>query len=50
MADAIQLSTRKLIQKIGFRVMVIVTDGEPTYGEPTPEEATLKAAKEAKNN
>lgn len=47
-ADAIQLAKQKLLNKTGFRVMVIVTDGEPTDGEPTPREATLKAAKEAK--
>lgn len=48
MAEAIQIANQNLQNKKGFRVMVIVTDGEPTYGEPTPEEATLKAAKEAK--
>jgi len=45
MADAIRLAAKKLRDKAGFRVMVIVTDGMPD-----DEEKALKAAKQAKSN
>jgi len=44
MADAIQLTTKKLKDKAGFRIMVIVTDGMPDS-----EEAALKAGQQAKS-
>jgi len=44
MADAIQLATKKLKNKAGFRVMVIVTDGMPD-----DEQKALEAAKQAKS-
>lgn len=45
MTDAIELTTKKLKDKAGFRVMVIVTDGKPDN-----KQAALRAAKQAKNN
>lgn len=48
MVDAIELATTRLKDKKGFRVMVIVTDGMPTAGEPDPQTATLLVAQRAK--
>lgn len=45
MADAVRLTTEKLKDKAGFRVMVVVTDGMPD-----DKEAALRAAKQAKDN
>jgi Mg-chelatase subunit ChlD len=45
MAEAIRLTTDKLRDKAGFRVMVIVTDGMPD-----DEQVALEEAREAKNN
>jgi len=45
MTDAIRLTTKKLKNKAGFRVMVIITDGMPNN-----EERALRAAEQAKSN
>ena len=45
MAEAIRLTTEKLKDKAGFRVMVIVTDGMPDNAQ-----SALEEAREAKNN
>jgi Mg-chelatase subunit ChlD len=45
MAEAIRLTTEKLKDKAGFRVMVIVTDGMPDNSQ-----LALEEAQEAKNN
>jgi len=50
MVDAFHLAFEKLRDKIGNRVVVLVTDGQPTDGEPTPEEATLREAYKIKKN
>ena len=44
MAEALHLAFEKLKDKVGNRVVVLVTDGQPTEGEPTPQEATLREA------
>ena len=50
MAEALHLAFEKLKSRAGSRVIVLVTDGEPTAGEPTPEEATLKEANKIKDS
>lgn len=50
MADGIQLATRELQRKRGYRAMVIITDGMPNVGEPTGEKAALREAEKAKEN
>ena len=45
MADAISLTTKKLKDRAGFRVMVIITDGMPDN-----KERALRAAEQAKSN
>ncbi|MEK7509418.1 MAG: vWA domain-containing protein [Patescibacteria group bacterium] len=44
MAAALALACEKLKNTIGNRVAVLVTDGEPTEGEPNPVDATLREA------
>ena len=50
MADAIKEAERNLINRSGYKVIVLVSDGEPTKPEYNPHEATLIAAESAKRN
>lgn len=50
MAEALYLAHDNLRDKAGNRVIVMVTDGDPNIGEPTPEKATLKAARSIKKS
>lgn len=45
MADALSLAFQKLKHGIGNRMAVLVTDGQPTEGEPDPAQATLQEAR-----
>jgi len=50
MDQALRLAFKKLRDKTGNRVVVLITDGEPTKGEPTPKEATLQTARKLKES
>jgi len=52
MADAIKLAEKSLINRSGYKVIVLVTDGQPAVPEGylNPYEATLSAAESAKRN
>ena len=48
MAKAIEIATDNLMDKAGFKVIFLITDGEPTAPEPNPHKAALLAADRAK--
>jgi len=52
MADAIKEAEKNLISRAGYKVIVLVTDGQPAVpqGYPEPYGATLEAAESAKRN
>lgn len=49
-AGALEMAFKKLNEKDGIRVTVLVTDGQPNVGEPTPYEAALQVANKLKKN
>jgi len=48
-AAAIRLGIQKLQERKGFRALVLITDGQPNVGRPSPEKAALKEARNAKS-
>ena len=50
MADAIKEAEKNLLSRSGYKVIVLVTDGEPTIPQEDPYELTLSAAESAKRN
>lgn len=50
MADAIKEAEKNLISRSGYKVIVLVSDGEPTMPKENPYGTTLNAADSAKRN
>lgn len=49
MAGALSLAFEKLKNEKGRKVAVLITDGEPTEGEPDPKEAAIRVALKMKD-
>jgi len=50
MADAIKQAEKNLVNRSGYKVIVLVTDGEPNMPKENPYEATLNESESSKRN